>query len=117
MSDEGRALGREMNWPKKWVAVLTGKIFYDAETDGWWQRFSEKEASKVLKKLHKAGALKDPPKPREWYLIKVKGRIGHTTAPKEFFDPSVHEEIIHVREVTEGSCGEQMRKIWEKDGK
>jgi hypothetical protein len=45
------------NWPKEWTDILMGA-----------HELTEAEAEIRLIRLHKVGALKDPPKAREWWM-------------------------------------------------
>lgn len=88
-------------WPKEWVdAVFPPMAVFGEKATGHNCRSS---ASEILNNLHNIGALKDPPKPREWCFCTTCGDWSEWESWHEM--PAMQCEIcdkvtvIHVREV------------------
>ena len=93
-----------MNYPKEWLRIV-GEWIGDGEAYRGTPGYEE-----LLFRLNEAGALKDPPKPREWFFCEVHGcnapfesGICHEAHRMEVNQMEVGRRcrIIHVREVTD----------------
>jgi len=85
---------RKKKWPKKWEDVLMEAYRGLAVGDNI--------PKTLLAAIDKAGALKDPPKPREYWVVNIDGSLVTTRFEYEAEKLSNNkDEIIHVREVLE----------------
>ncbi len=89
-----------MKWPKKWIDTIyqqTKAIHdYNSELDD----IREKVCNNILDDLHEMGALKDPPKPREWWVCP---RCSSNEVPKHYCNCTESGEPLwgKAKEVTE----------------
>lgn len=99
-----------MNWPKEWIEAVfvhTKAIHdYQSELDD----IRGKVCENILNELSKIGALKEPPKPREFWICEYECQLRADQSPKLWHGatniscpnrPGISHKFIHVREVIE----------------
>lgn len=84
-----------MKFPQKWIDALI-----EPEQKGEFGT-SATLAERQLFSLYKVGALKDPPKPREWWICTQCHRAFLSVVGSIHKHDSTLMDFVHVREVIE----------------
>jgi len=87
-----------VKWPKKWLKASDAVNVNINPGDPWFTKRPEY----ILDELHELGALRDPPKSREFwvcYSCQEPKYIYH--AKRECCTNCLSKDLVHVREVLE----------------
>lgn len=98
----GRDCEGDMKYPKRWIEAIIGARIEVKDSYGCGCL----EERDILNRLHVAGALKDPPKPREWWICPQCDYVetydlGVTWSCVKCNERPSGIRMIHVREVEE----------------
>jgi len=93
-------------WPKKWLDAFSGEVVEHPGSErtitGGRKSWHFSCPERVLDALDKAGALREPEKPREFWICSrcwwVKNAPGNVCR----CDEGCGGEMVHVREITDG---------------
>ncbi len=93
-----------MKYPKEWIEAANARGVYNGDYT------AVETGDAVLDRLNKVGALKDPPKPREWWVMLMDCEVDRAFTEKdraEGYNRTLdlngkrENRIVHVREVLE----------------